>query len=116
VAIIDAGRIVAEGTPERLKAQMGHDVVRLTLNGANAEATEAAVRDLLGLERVVAEPDELALYLEDGAGSIAEIVRRLDRESIRIGAISASRPSLDDVFLQATGRRLEGAEDEKEAA
>jgi ABC-2 type transport system ATP-binding protein len=116
VAIIDAGKIVAEGTPERLKAQMGHDVVRLTLNGADAKATEAAVRDLIGLERVVAEPDELALYLEDGAGSIAEIVRRLDRESIRIGAISASRPSLDDVFLRATGRRLEGAEEEKEAA
>jgi ABC-2 type transport system ATP-binding protein len=116
VAIIDAGMIVAEGTPERLKAQMGHDVVRLTLDGADAQATEAAVRDLPGLGRVVAEPDELALYLEDGAGSIAEIVRRLDREGIRIGAIAVARPSLDDVFLQATGRRLEGAEEEKEAA
>jgi ABC-2 type transport system ATP-binding protein len=116
VAIIDAGVIVAEGTPERLKAQMGHDVVRLTLNCADAQATEAAVGDLSGLERVVVEPDELALYLEDGAGSIAEIVRRLDREGIRIGAIAVSRPSLDDVFLRATGRRLEGAEEEKEAA
>jgi ABC-2 type transport system ATP-binding protein len=119
LAIIDAGAIVAEGTPERLKAQMGHDVVRLELNGADAAATEAAVRDLPGLERVVAEPDALALYVEDGAGSIAEIVRRLDRENIRVGAISVSRPSLDDVFLQATGRRLEGAEEsqeEKEAA
>jgi ABC-2 type transport system ATP-binding protein len=119
LAIIDAGAIVAEGTPGRLKAQMGHDVVRLELNGADAAATEAAVRDLPGLERVVAEPDALALYVEDGAGSIAEIVRRLDRENIRVGAISVSRPSLDDVFLQATGRRLEGAEEsqeEKEAA
>jgi ABC-2 type transport system ATP-binding protein len=116
VAIIDAGRIVAEGTPERLKAQMGHDVVRLTLDGAGAQATEAAVRDLPGLERVVTEPDELALYLEDGAGSIAEIVRLLDRESIRVGAIAVARPSLDDVFLRATGRRLEGAEEEKELA
>jgi ABC-2 type transport system ATP-binding protein len=113
VAIIDAGTIVAEGTPERLKAQMGHDVVRLTLDGADAAATEAAVRDLPGLERVVAEPDALALYLEDGAGSIAEIVRRLDRQSMRVGAISVSRPSLDDVFLQATGRRLEGAAEEE---
>jgi ABC-2 type transport system ATP-binding protein len=116
VAIIDAGVIVAEGTPERLKAQMGHDVVRLTLDGADAQATEAAVGDLSGLERVVVEPDELALYLEDGAGSIAEIVRRLDRVSIRVGAIAVARPSLDDVFLRATGRRLEGAEEEKEAA
>lgn len=94
---------------------MGHDVVRLTLDGADARATEAAVGGLPGLERVVAEADALALYLEDGAGSIAEIVRRLDGQQIRVGAIAVSRPSLDDVFLQATGRRLEGAEQEQPA-
>jgi ABC-2 type transport system ATP-binding protein len=116
VAIIDAGRIVAEGTPAHLKAQMGHDVVRLTLDGADPGATETAVRDLPGLERVAPEPDGLALYVEDGAGSVAEIVRRLDRQGIRVGAISVSRPSLDDVFLQATGRRLEGAEEAEAAA
>jgi ABC-2 type transport system ATP-binding protein len=115
LAIIDAGEIVAEGTPERLKAEMGHDVVTLALDGADPAATEAAMDGLPGLERVVAEPDQLALYVEDGAGSIAEIVRRLDRAGIRVGAIAASRPSLDDVFLQATGRRLEGAE-EREGA
>jgi len=109
LAIIDAGAIVAEGTPEALKAEMGHDVVTLALGGADVAATEAAVGELAGLERVVAEPDGLALYVTDGAGSIAEIVRRLDRASVRVGAISVSRPSLDDVFLQATGRRLEGA-------
>jgi ABC-2 type transport system ATP-binding protein len=115
VAIIDAGEIVAEGTPERLKAQMGHDVVTVALDGADQAATEAALGDLPGLERVVAEPDQLALYLEDGAGSIAEIVRRLDRAGIRVGAIAVSRPTLDDVFLQATGRRLEGAAEERPA-
>jgi ABC-2 type transport system ATP-binding protein len=113
LAIIDAGKIVAEGTPERLKAEMGHDVVRLTLDGADAAATEAAVGELPGLERVVTEADALALYVEDGARSIAEIVRRLDRSDIRIGGIAMSRPSLDDVFLQATGRRLEGAGEEE---
>jgi ABC-2 type transport system ATP-binding protein len=114
VAIIDAGTIVAEGTPENLKAQMGHDVVRVELDGADAAQTEDAVRGLPGLGRVVTEADALALYLEDGAGSIAEIVRRLDRARIRVGAIAVSRPSLDDVFLRATGRRLEGAEEERE--
>jgi ABC-2 type transport system ATP-binding protein len=113
LAIIDAGEIVAEGTPERLKAQMGHDVVTLALDGEDADAVEAAIGDLPGLERVVPEPDQLALYVEDGAGSIAEIVRRLDRAGIQIGAIAVSRPTLDDVFLQATGRRLEGADEEQ---
>jgi ABC-2 type transport system ATP-binding protein len=111
VAIIDAGLIVAEGTPERLKADMGHDVVSVALDGASADATRTALGQLPGLERVVAESDALALYLEDGAASIAEIVRRLDRERIEVGAIAVARPSLDDVFLKATGRRLEGEEE-----
>jgi ABC-2 type transport system ATP-binding protein len=114
VAIIDNGTIVADGTPERLKAQMGHDVVRVELDGADATRVEAAMSGLPGLERVVPEADALALYLEDGAGSIAEIVRRLDGAQIQVGAIAVSRPSLDDVFLRATGRRLEGAEEEQE--
>jgi ABC-2 type transport system ATP-binding protein len=116
VAIIDGGTIVAEGTPELLKAETGHDVVTLSLDGADPSATELAVGDLPGLERVVANAEVLALYVEDGPGSIAEIVRRLERGSIRIGAITASRPSLDDAFLQATGRRLEGAAEEEAAA
>jgi ABC-2 type transport system ATP-binding protein len=108
LAIIDDGRIVADGTPEQLKADMGHDVVSVSLNGADAGATELALTGLSGLERVVHAAGALALYVEDGASSIAEIVRRLDREQIQVGAISVSRPSLDDVFLKATGRRLEG--------
>jgi ABC-2 type transport system ATP-binding protein len=107
VAIIDAGQIVAEGTPEQLKAQMGHDVVSVALDGADVAATEAALAGLPGLERVVAQPDALTLYVADGASSIAEVVRRLDRDQIRVGAIAVARPSLDDVFLRATGRRLE---------
>ena len=110
LAIIDNGEIVAEGTPAQLKAEMGHDVVSVSVEGANVAATEAALSGLPGLERVMPERDGLALYVEDGAGSIAEIVRRLERDQIRAGAISVSRPSLDDVFLKATGRRLEGQE------
>src|SRR3954467_4491210 len=80
VAIIDDGLIVAEGTPEQLKAEMGHDVVSVSLEGADPEETAFALAGLPGLQRVVAEPDALALYVEDGSGSIAEIVRLLDRD------------------------------------
>ena len=114
LAIIDDGQIVAEGTPERLKAEMGHDVVSLSLNGAEVTATESALSGLPGLERTVAEPGALALYVDDGASSIAEIVRRLDRDRIQVGAISVARPSLDDVFLKATGRRLEGQDQQSQ--
>jgi ABC-2 type transport system ATP-binding protein len=115
LAIIDGGRIVAEGTPEQLKSEVGKDVVSVALDGADLAATEAALEGLPGLERVVEESDALALYVEDGAGSIVEIVRRLDQAGISVGAISVARPSLDDVFLQATGRRLEGSEQGAEA-
>jgi ABC-2 type transport system ATP-binding protein len=108
LAIIDGGRIVAQGTPEELKAGMGHDVVSLSLEDTDPSVTESALSELPGLERVVVEPDALALYVLDGAGSIAEIVRLLDRAGIKVDSIAVSRPSLDDVFLKATGRRLEG--------
>ena len=110
LAIIDAGQIIAQGTPAELKAQLGHDVVSLSLNGADVAGAEPAMGGLPGLERMLAEPDSLTLYVVDGAGSVAEIVRRLDRAQIPLESISVARPSLDDVFLQATGRRLEGAE------
>jgi ABC-2 type transport system ATP-binding protein len=114
LAIIDGGKLVSEGTPEELKAQMGHDVVSVSFeNGDIAEAQES-LSGLPGLERIVVEQHALALYVEDGAGSIADIVRRFERNQIRVGAISVARPSLDDVFLQATGRRIEGLDDSEE--
>ena len=110
LAIIDNGRIVAEGTPEQLKAEMGHDVVSVSVEASDVAGTRAALSGLAGLERVMVEAGGLALYVDDGPGSIAEIVRRLEREQVPVGAISVARPSLDDVFLTATGRRLEGQE------
>ena len=110
LAIIDNGQIVAEGTPEQLKAEMGHDVVSVSVDADHLGATEAALAGLPGLERVMVEAGGMALYVDDGPGSIAEIVRRLEREQIPTGAISVAHPTLDDVFLKATGRRLEGQE------
>ena len=112
LAIIDHGELVAEGTPESLKAEIGKDVVSVELHGADADRTRQVIGELPGLDRVIAEEDALALFVDDGASSIAQIVRRLDAADVEVGAISVSRPSLDDVFLEATGRRLEGAGEE----
>jgi len=110
VAIIDDGVLVAEGAPAELKAQIGTDVVAIGLEGADPAGTRAALEGLAGLERIVDGEDSLALFVANGAGSIVEIVRRLDQAQISVGTISVSRPSLDDVFLEATGRRLEVGE------
>jgi ABC-2 type transport system ATP-binding protein len=116
LAIIDHGVLVAQGTPESLKAEIGKDVVTVELRGADPERTRDVIGELPGLDRVIVEENELALFVEDGASSIAEIVRRLDSADVEVGAIAVSRPSLDDVFLEATGRRLEGAQQEQEHA
>jgi ABC-2 type transport system ATP-binding protein len=112
LAIIDDGRIVSQGTPAELKAQMGHDVVTVAVAADRVAAAARALETLPGRERTVTEPGAVALYVENGAAQVAEIVRRLDREQIQPDTISVARPTLDDVFLQATGRRLEGADDE----
>jgi ABC-2 type transport system ATP-binding protein len=116
LAIIDGGRIVTQGTPEQLKAQMGKDVLSVTFENGDIAEAEESLSGLPGLERIVVEQHALALYVDDGAGSIAEVVRRFERDEIRVDSISVARPTLDDVFLQATGRRLEGKDDSGEAS
>jgi ABC-2 type transport system ATP-binding protein len=116
LAIIDDGKIVAAGTPEELKAQMGHDVVSVSFENGDIAEAEESLSGLPGLERIIVEQHALALYVENGAGSIAEIVRRFERDQIRVASISVARPTLDDVFLQATGRRIEGQSDSQEVS
>jgi ABC-2 type transport system ATP-binding protein len=113
VGIIDLGRIVAEGTPEALKAEIG----RPTVEAAPADPADGerlvAILERFG-ERTPAAPDQAAVRLSDGTAELADVVRTLDAEGIRIGNLELHAPSLDDVFLTKTGRRLEGAGEEEE--
>jgi ABC-2 type transport system ATP-binding protein len=111
LAIIDRGEIVAEGTPEQLKSAMGHDVVTITLPDADHDAAKAALEGLPGVQQVVEERDALALYVDNGAQSVPGVIARLNSAGLQAKAVSVSRPTLDDVFLKATGRRLEGDEE-----
>jgi ABC-2 type transport system ATP-binding protein len=108
VAIIDDGRIVASDTPDALKAELGSDVVTVGLGNDEAEAAKAALTGLPGVDHVTDTSDGLAVYVEDGAAAVAEIVHRLTDAGVLPGTISLARPTLDDVFLASTGRRIEG--------
>jgi ABC-2 type transport system ATP-binding protein len=112
LAIIDHGKIVAEGTPEELKSAMGHDVVTVDVAEADSAAARDALGKLAGVQKVVDDKGDLALYVENGAQAVPEVVRLLDKAKVSARSISVSRPTLDDVFLQATGRRLEGDDEE----
>jgi ABC-2 type transport system ATP-binding protein len=115
LAIIDYGTLVAEGTPEELKSAMGHDVVTITVDPAQLAAARTAAEGISGVQQVVEERNAVALYVDNGAQSVPELVRLLDRADVTAKAISVSRPTLDDVFLKATGRRLEGDEETGDA-
>jgi ABC-2 type transport system ATP-binding protein len=115
VGIIDHGHIVAEGTPEELKAEIGRPTVEAVPRDANDRGRLAAVLQRFGPE-AGASPRAAAARLEGGEAQLADVVRALDAEGIAIERLQLHAPSLDDVFLAKTGRSLEGAEDEEDAA
>jgi ABC-2 type transport system ATP-binding protein len=110
VGIIDHGRIVAEGTPTELKAEIGRPTVQVA--PADPDERDAIVRTLDGFGTPVdAEPGRIAVRLDAGH-DLADVVRALDAESLKVAHLELDAPSLDDVFLAKTGHRLEGQADQ----
>jgi ABC-2 type transport system ATP-binding protein len=111
LAIIDDGRIVAEGTPDSLKRQVAGDVVTLGLDSQNGALHRAD--DLLRAMPFVRESQQddgaLRLYVDRGEEALPAILRALDGAGLPLRAIALARPSLDDVFLRQTGRSLREA-------
>ncbi len=114
VGIIDHGRIVAEGTPAALKAEIGRPTVEAAPHDPGERERMLAVLSRFG-EPAGAAPKGGAVRLSGGESELAEVVRALDAEGIAIEHLQLHAPSLDDVFLTKTGRSLEGAEEAEEA-
>jgi ABC-2 type transport system ATP-binding protein len=108
VGIIDHGHIVAEGTPAELKATIGRPTVEAVPADPEERDRLAEILERFG-ELVSASPNAVAVRLERGEITLAEIVRALDAEGIQCAQLQLHNPSLDDVFLAKTGYSLEGA-------
>jgi len=109
VGIIDSGRIVAEGTPEALKGEVGDPHVELLVGeGAVAEAERVCA----GLGKLLPPKDGKRVLLEvaNGAADVPRVVRALDEAGIAVESLELVRPSLDDVFVAKTGHHLEKEE------
>lgn len=115
VGIIDQGKLVAEGTPTALKAGIGQVSLEATPANPNDREKLAAVLARFG-EPAAASPKSVAVRLASGAEQLADVVRALDADGIEVGDLQLHQPSLDDVFLQQTGRTLEGEEEQEEPA
>jgi ABC-2 type transport system ATP-binding protein len=116
LAIIESGTVIAEGAPSSLKAALGGD--RLTLrvrefsDASEAATVQALLRDCPGVRQVVvnqAQGYSLNLVIEHD-GVVEQLRQQLATADLPVFALAQSRPSLDDVYLQATGRTLMDAE------
>jgi ABC-2 type transport system ATP-binding protein len=108
VSIIDQGRIVVTGSPQELKQQVGGDRVSVGIPALDGEVQKAAViaSGIPGVSQVQAMDGGLALIAKDGTRIIPEIVRALDGRGIVPLSVNLRSPTLDDVFLQRTGKSI----------
>jgi ABC-2 type transport system ATP-binding protein len=114
IGIIDGGRIVAEGTPAALKAEIGRPTVEVV--PAEESDTERLADVLERFGERSGSQHGVSVRLASGATGLAHIVRALDAEGLRIENLQLHQPTLDDVFLEKTGRSLEGAAEDTEPA
>jgi ABC-2 type transport system ATP-binding protein len=111
VGIIDHGKIVAEGTPERLKAEIACSTVEVVPADPGQRGAVASVLERFGEQTTGFGPGSVAVQLASADGNLAGIVRALDSAGVSLSHLQIHEPTLDDVFLAKTGRHLEGSGD-----
>jgi len=110
VAIVDRGRIVAEGSPAELKASLEGEAVHVELEGANVNGNvQAALQGVPGLREVIVEGRALHARVDDGARAVPAVLAALDAHSVPVATVTVARPSLDDVYLRYAGRSFSQA-------
>jgi ABC-2 type transport system ATP-binding protein len=109
--IIDQGKIVANGTTASLKQEIGADTIKLTLEDGSASLdVKAKAKQVLsqikGVTNVIESEEGITVFAKSASQMIADIVRSFDASGVKLSSVSFSSPTLDDVFLQHTGRRI----------
>ena len=117
IAIIDQGRIVAEGTPDGLKGQVGQDMVTISIDSGDGEEhqeQQEKARALIGksnyAEEVTLVEEGLSVCVKDGSAALPDLMRLLGENGITVTNLTLSRPTLDDVFIKYTGRNIRADE------
>jgi ABC-2 type transport system ATP-binding protein len=115
IVVVDHGRVIAEGTPAELKANLGTSVVSITLSDDEAVQRAIALVTPLSDKEPIVDRNIVELTVENGPKVGAEVLRALDAAGVSIAGLALREPSLDDVFLSLTGHKSE-VETEGEAA
>jgi ABC-2 type transport system ATP-binding protein len=110
LCIIDHGKIVAEGTPAELKAEIGADVIQIALKSDGRknpnDVAREALRRIPGVQEVQDYDAGVTVYAKNGPSLVPQLVRMLDDVGVQISQLTLSAPSLDDVFLKHTGHQM----------
>lgn len=117
IVVIDHGKVIAQGAPDDLKAEIGGERLSLTLADAAAadRAAEVLNRTHSELEQVDSEQNMLTVQLTKGPMEVATAMKAIDDAGIEIVEVVVSRPTLDDVFLSLTGEHVSEDADEEDA-
>jgi ABC-2 type transport system ATP-binding protein len=113
LAIVDQGRVVVEGSPEELKAELRGDAIHVELaEPAGGELARAALADLPGVNAIVQDGRALHVRAERGAAALPAVLSALEAAGLGAATATIARPSLDDVYLRYAGRAFGAAESE----
>ncbi len=107
IAVVDHGKIIADGTAGELKARLGTTIIEVGQADAERAARAAALLEGLGTVTGSADATRLEVTVEDGPRAMVEIVRLLDNAQLQPTALALREPSLDDVFLSLTGHGVD---------
>jgi ABC-2 type transport system ATP-binding protein len=109
VAIVDAGRVVVEGTPEQLKSELHGDAIQVELAAATPAALPALAR-VPGVREPVADGPRLRARADEGARAVPAVLAALEGAGVAVASVTVARPSLDDVYLRHVGRSFTAEE------
>jgi len=115
LAIVDRGRIVVQGTPEQLKAELEGDRIEVELVDPRDAAARLALAGVSGVGDAALDGRTLHARARDGAAAIPAVLAALDAHGVRAASVTLARPSLDDVYLRHAGRTFDRADAEHEA-
>jgi ABC-2 type transport system ATP-binding protein len=114
IVVVDHGKVIARGTADELKAQLGGERLQIVVSDRDrlAEAARLLARMGTGAPRIYEQTREILLPVSGGAQLLVEAIRELDAAGVKIDDVALRRPTLDDVFLQLTGRKTEESDED----
>jgi ABC-2 type transport system ATP-binding protein len=110
VAIVDRGKVVAEGTPDELKRELRGDAIHVELEAVANGAVHLTLGDVEGVRDIAVEGQVVRARADDGGRAVPAVLAALEAHGVAVSSVQVRRPSLDDVYLKYAGRTFKEAE------